>query len=111
MTDQITAYCGFICNDCQAYIATRQNDTEKLKALALEWYQVEDDSTLCLCDGCNLEGRKNAHCSECGVRACGIAHEVTNCAYCSEYGCETLTALFQHIPVAEENLERIRATL
>jgi hypothetical protein len=110
MTDQITAYCGLICNDCQAYIATRQNDTEKLKSLALEWYQVEDNPTFCLCDGCNVAGRKNAHCSECGVRACAIAHEVVNCAHCPEYGCETLTAFFEYVPTAKENLERIRAT-
>ena len=111
MTDQIIAYCGLNCSDCQAYIATQENDTEKLEALALEWYQVEDNSTFCLCDGCNTEGRKNAHCSDCAVRACAISHEVTNCAHCPEYGCAPLIGFFQQIPIAKENLGRIRASL
>ena len=111
MTDQIIAYCGLNCSDCQAYIATQENDTEKLEALALEWYQVEDNSTFCLCDGCNVEGRKNAHCSDCAVRACAISHEVANCAHCPEYGCTTLIGFFQQIPVAKENLERIQVSL
>ena len=111
MTDQIIAYCGLNCSDCAAFIATQENDTGKLKALALEWFQVEDNPTLCLCDGCNTEGRKNAHCAECGVRSCAISHGVANCAHCPEYGCTTLTELFQHIPIAKENLEQIRASL
>jgi hypothetical protein len=36
---------------------------------------------------------------------------VANCAYCDDYGCEILTGLFQDIPLAKENLERIRASL
>ena len=110
MTDQIIAYCGLNCSDCQAYIATQENDTGKLESLALEWYQVEDNSTFCLCDGCNTEGRKNAHCSDCAVRACALSHEVANCAHCPEYGCETLIGFFQQIPAAKENLEQIRAS-
>ena len=111
MTDQIIAYCGLNCSECGAFIATQENDTEKLKALAMEWYQVEDNPTFCLCDGCNTEGRKNAHCSDCAVRACAISHGVANCAHCPEYGCATLTGFFQHIPIAKENLEQIRASL
>ena len=111
MTDQIIAYCGLDCSECPAYIATQEQNTEKLKSLALEWYQVEDNATFCLCDGCNLEGRKNAHCSDCVVRACAISHEVANCAHCPEYGCGTLVGFFQQIPIAQESLERIRAAL
>jgi hypothetical protein len=111
MSEQIIAYCGLVCTECPAYIATREDDTEKLKALALEWYGKEDNVTFCLCDGCPTEGRKNQHCLECGVRLCAIERGVVNCAYCDDYGCDTLTALFQHIPVAKENLERIRTTL
>ena len=111
MTDQIIAYCGLNCSECGAFIATQENDVEKLKALALEWYQVEDNPTFCLCDGCNTEGRKNAHCSDCAVRACAISHGVANCAHCPDYGCDTLTGFFQHIPIAKENLEQIRASL
>ncbi len=111
MTEQIIAYCGLICTECAAYIATRENDTEKLQALALEWYGVENDATFCECDGCITDGRKNKWCGECAVNACAKEHGVTNCAHCDEYGCETLTAFFGDAPDAKTNLERIRAAL
>lgn len=111
MTLQMIASCGLNCAECPAYIATRQEDTQKLKELALEWYGVQDDATYCLCDGCLPEGRKNQWCGECAVRACAKERGVVNCAYCEDYGCETLTAFFEHVPAAKKNLERIRATL
>ncbi len=111
MSEQIVAYCGLVCTECPALFATQENDTAKLKALALEWYGEEDDGTSCLCDGCTTAGRKNKHCLECGVRLCAMEREVVNCAYCDDYGCETLTGLFQYIPLAKENLELIRASL
>ena len=111
MSEQIIAYCGLVCTECPAFIATRENDTDKLKALAMEWYGEEGKATFCLCDGCTTAGRKNNHCLECGVRLCAIERGVANCAYCDDYGCEILTGLFQDIPLAKENLERIRASL
>jgi len=111
MTQQIIAYCGLVCTECPALIATRENDTPKLKELALEWYGAEGDAAFCLCDSCTTSGRKNNHCLECGVRLCAIERSVANCAYCEDYGCETLTGLFQYIPLAKESLERIRASL
>lgn len=111
MMTQQTASCGLVCSECPALIATQENDTLKLKSLALEWYGAEDDGTFCLCDGCTTGGRKNKHCLECGVRLCAIERGVENCAYCDDYGCDILTGLFQHIPLAKQNLEGIRASL
>ncbi len=111
MSEIITAYCGLVCTECPAFIATRANDTEKLVALALQWYGQEGDASYCVCDGCTQDTRINQFCRECGVRLCAIERGVINCAYCQDYGCDTLSSLFQHIPLAKENLERIRATL
>jgi hypothetical protein len=111
MSPEIVAYCGLICSECPAFIATRENDLEKLEALALEWYSVEGDSSYCLCDGCNVPGRKNNHCSNCAVRSCAVERGVANCAHCVDYGCDTLTELITYIPAAGDNLERIRASL
>ena len=109
--NQKISYCGLSCSECPAYIATRDGDNEKLKALALEWYGVEDDASYCSCDGCKGDGRKNQWCAVCGVRACAIEHGVANCAHCESYGCERLTAFLVHVPNARANLERIRAEL
>jgi hypothetical protein len=111
MAEKIIAYCGLVCTECPALIATQENDTDKLKALALEWYGEEDDATFYLCDGCTTGGHKNKHCLECGVRLCAMERGEVNCAHCADYGCETLTGLFQYIPQAKENLEQIRASL
>ena len=111
MAQTIIAYCGLTCTDCPAFIATRDNDTEKLKSLAMEWYGEEGDPDYCLCEGCNTEGLKNKHCSNCGVRTCAIQRGVVICAHCDDYGCDTLTGLFQYIPDAKVSLERIRQSL
>ena len=111
MATELIAYCGLICTECPAYIATRQDDTNKLQALALEWYGEEDNAEFCLCDGCTTGGRKNNYCKECGVHLCAKDRGVVNCAHCDDYGCETLTTLFEHIPLGKETLDRIRASL
>lgn len=111
MSEQIVAACGLVCTECPAFIATHTGDTRKLKALALEWYGKEDDATFCVCDGCLTTGCKNHFCQECGVRSCAKERGVVNCAHCSDFGCTTLTDLFQHISSAKENLERIRSSL
>jgi len=111
MSTKIIAYCGLVCTECPAFIATQGNDNDRLKALALEWYGKENEATFCLCDGCATDGRKNNFCQECGVYLCAKQCGVINCAYCDDFGCETLTALFEHIPLAKENLAHIRMSL
>jgi hypothetical protein len=111
MSEQIVAYCGLVCTECPALIATQDGDTEKLKALALEWYGQEGDASFCRCTGCTTPGLKNKHCLACEVRLCATERGVLNCAHCNDYGCDTLNGLFKFIPLAKENLERIRATL
>lgn len=111
MTERITAYCGLTCTECPAYIATREDDTEKLIALAVEWYSVEENAAFCECDGCTTDGRKNQWCSECAVRACAIERDVLNCAHCQDYGCSTLTDFFEHVPDAKTNLDSIRTQI
>jgi hypothetical protein len=111
MSPKITAYCGLICTECPAFIATQEDDLDKLKTLAQEWYGKEDNTDYCLCDGCTTDGRKNNFCQECGVHLCAKQRGVINCAYCDDFSCETLTALFEHIPLAKENLSLIRTNL
>jgi hypothetical protein len=106
---EIIAYCGLTCTDCSAYTATQENNTETLINLALEWYGVENNASYCQCDGCITDGRKNYWCSECKVRACALEHNVVNCAYCDEYGCEIISGFFGDVPHAKETLDRIHS--
>ncbi|MBN1287276.1 MAG: DUF3795 domain-containing protein [Anaerolineae bacterium] len=115
MAERIVAYCGLICTNCPAYVATQNDDMAALAQVAEQWSK-EFGAVLtaqdCICDGCIGEGRKIGHCSECGVRLCAVERGVTNCAHCTEYeGCETLDGFLKFVPDARAILEQIRLSL
>ena len=111
--DRMIAYCGLVCTDCQAYLATQANDRAELERVAAMWREQYGASNITaesvLCDGCIVGGRKCGHCFECEIRACGIARGVLNCAHCADYGCEKLEGFFGFVPDARTLLDSIRA--
>ena len=114
--DRIVAYCGLVCTDCPAYIATQANDREALERVAAQWRQeynapdITVDSVIC--SGCVTEdARKCGHWHECEIRACGAARGVANCAHCDDYVCERLEAFFGFVPDARVVLDEIRDSL
>lgn len=112
----IIAYCGLVCSDCKAYIATQANDVaalEEMVAQAREQFNAPDLTLESgMCDGCPTEtGRKCGYCFECEIRACGVARGIANCAYCADYACDKLTAFLSQAPDARASLEGIRSTL
>ncbi|OQX53235.1 MAG: hypothetical protein B5M53_07210 [Candidatus Cloacimonas sp. 4484_209] len=114
--DKMIAFCGIICNECPAYIATKNNDDELKKKVANDWssdeYPLEPQDVVC--HGCLVTNqRMMKFCSECKVRECGLKKGVKNCAYCDEYPCEKLNALWKHLqlPETKELLDRIRKQL
>jgi hypothetical protein len=115
MDDKMIAYCGLICTDCPAYVATQADDRAALEQVAAQWreeYNAPDITVeSVICDGCIAEGRKCSHCFECDIRACGIARGVVNCAHCDDYGCEKITGFFGFVPDARAVLDEIRARL
>ncbi len=114
MADQIIAYCGLSCSECDSYLATQARDMAALQQLA-ERFNRDYGSSLtaedCLCDGCLGNGHKIAYCAECKIRACASAMGIASCAHCVDYGCPTLASFLEHAPQARETLERLRATL
>jgi hypothetical protein len=113
--EEIIAYCGIVCTECPAYVATQNDDQEGLKRTAEMWseqFQSEIKPEDIICDGC-LPGhtRYCSHCTECEIRACAIVRGVVNCAHCDGYGCEKLTGFLQYAPEAKAKLEDIRAGL
>jgi hypothetical protein len=110
--NRIDAVCGLICTDCPAYVATQADDRAALEQVAAEWRQAYNAPNITvesvICDGCLDGGRKCGHCAECDIRACGMAHGVANCAYCSDYSCEKLDRFFGFAPQARDTLDEIR---
>ncbi|MEA3238423.1 MAG: DUF3795 domain-containing protein [Candidatus Bipolaricaulota bacterium] len=113
--EKMIAYCGLVCTECPAYIATRNNDQGALKKVAEQWSK-EFNATLtaddCACDGClATTDRHMSHCAECKIRACAIEKKVRNCAHCTDYPCDELQGFFSLAPEAQATLEQIRQNL
>jgi len=113
--DRIVAYCGLVCTDCPAYVATQADDRAALERVAAQWREEYDapDITAAsvLCDGCLDGGRKCSHCAECEIRACGVERGVVNCAHCADYACEKLEGFFGFVPDARAVLDEIQQSL
>ena len=114
MAEKIIAYCGLVCSECPSYLATQNNDMEALQKVAenaKEQFGVTVTAEECICDGCLGNGRKIGYCAECAIRACASTMGIANCAHCSEYGCEKLSAFLEHAAEAKTTLEAIRVLL
>jgi hypothetical protein len=114
--DKMTAYCGLVCTDCEAFLATQANDwaaLEQMATKAREEYGVPDASAeSVLCDGClSSGGHLSGYCLECLVRACGMKRNVLTCAHCDDYACEKLEAFWAMAPDARTMLDSIRTGL
>ena len=110
--DRMIAYCGLVCTECPAFVATQQNDNAKRKQVAEMWskqYKMSVKPEDINCDGCiSAGGQLLNYCSICDIRKCGQNHGVENCAYCVDYGCDKLTKFVTMVPDAKATLENIR---
>ena len=114
--DKMIGYCGLICTECEAYLATQANDMaalDKMAAQARDEYGMPDATADSVrCNGClGTSGPKCPYCFECAVRACGLDRDVLNCAHCVDYHCDRLEAFWAMAPSARDRLDAIRARL
>ncbi|GAG11284.1 unnamed protein product [marine sediment metagenome] len=114
--DRMIAYCGIVCSECPALLATQEDDAAKRKKVAEAWskqFNVDIKPEQVNCDGCPSEGKRVFfYCNICEIRKCGQEKRVENCAYCAEYACEKLTSFFTNmVPEAKTTLEEIRESL
>ncbi len=110
--DQMLGMCGLDCGACPAQIAY-QTDDDALRAKAAdEWskqFSVELKPEAINCAGClTLEGPHIGHCGQCEMRKCGLPQNLTSCALCTDYPCETLANFLNQVPPAKANLEALR---
>ena len=98
----LAAACGLYCGSCGIYLATQENDTEKLLQYAIVLNQPFDET---LCDGCRAE-RKSVHCSKmCSIIRCTAEKGIEFCAACQEFPCKELTDFQSKMPHRVEILE------
>jgi hypothetical protein len=113
--NQMTSMCGLICSDCDAFIATQNNDDEKRSEVAKGWseqYKAEIKPEDINCDGCISDSDCHfMHCQVCEIRKCGKEKGIVNCAHCDEYACEKLEEFFKMVPDAKKHLDTINSEL
>ena len=114
--DRMVAYCGLVCTECEAYLATQANDLPALEQMAQkareEFGMPDTMADGVRCDGClPADGYKCGYCAHCQVRACAIERGLPNCAHCDDYACEKLEAFFGMAAGARGVLDEIRAGL
>jgi hypothetical protein len=110
--EQMIAFCGAVCTECQAYIATKGDDNSKRGETAKKWsnlYKVDIKPEDINCHGCIAKGESVfSHCNVCEIRKCGQERDVENCAFCDAYICDKLNEFFKIVPKAKRTLDAIR---
>ena len=109
------AFCGLVCNECPAFIATKENDDVRRKETAEEWSKQFNTSVKpedINCEGCVSNSEVLfSHPRVCEIRKCGQEKGIINCAHCDEYACDRLNDFFKSVPGAKVTLDSIRKTL
>jgi hypothetical protein len=115
-----SSYCGLSCSTCPIHLATIEPDPEvqsEIRAAVAKQCLDEYKIDLCIdditdCDGCTTaNGRLFSGCVHCMIRPCAIQKGVINCAYCSDYPCDTLKKFFLQEDKARLGLEEIRSSI
>ncbi len=81
---KMIAYCGLVCSDCPAFLATRSDDDIARGKVAALWtekfghdFKPEDIN----CEGCKSEGKRLVgYRHVCPIRKCALARGVESCA-------------------------------
>lgn len=107
------AYCGSACQECEAFVATRNNDDAKRAEIARVWserYHAEIKAEDINCAGCKSTGTTRFnYCNICEIRKCAAERGAENCAGCGDYPCEMLNKFFEVAPDNKKMLDAMRA--
>ena len=113
--EKMIAFCGTVCTECPAFLATEKDDDYERRRIAELWskqYNADIKPEDINCEGCMSEGRKIfSYCNVCEIRQCGQEKGLKNCAYCDEYVCERLNKFFEMAPDGRTTLNEIRRSL
>ena len=102
---ELIGYCGLDCEQCDARIATVNND----EALRENSEAVEEITPQMInCVGCRIEGVKTPFCNDiCLIRKCAERKGMETCGSCDRLdGCETVGAIISGNPQAMDNLKK-----
>ena len=110
------AYCGIDCSDCDAFIATQNNDQSLREKTAKEWgilYENTYTPDMINCSSCKGSGVLFGHCSRCKIRRCALERSVEHCDVCGEFKtCKLINDFIAWVPgVAANQKEKFKRLL
>lgn len=104
-TNELIAACGLYCGGCGVYLATQENDNDKILYYAVALNQTFEET---LCDGCGAK-RKSLHCTKiCTFIKCKQEKGVGNCVDCNEFPCESLKDFKSKMPHRAEIFDSLK---
>ena len=112
--NSLVASCGLYCGACPMYLATQENDEQRLTAMQKQFgssgLMTKLSKEDLLCDGCLSGGRLASFCRECAIRDSATDKTKTRrCSECAELGCDRITGFNNDgIPHHGEVLENLR---
>jgi len=105
-------YCGLDCHQCEAFIATQNNDDALRVNVAAEWakaYHAPIKPEHIHCTGCLSAGVKTYYCDQlCEIRICARRKAIDTCAACPDYPCAVLDPVLRNAPQAKSTLDSLR---
>jgi hypothetical protein len=111
------AYCGLLSDNCPIQLATLERNIVRQAKMRLEiagqlariYGTTPKPEIITDCDGCKARnGRLFTGCNECEIRTCAILKNLINCAYCSNFPCETVEKHYSIDPSSQDRLNEIR---
>ena len=102
------SYCGLDCDQCEAFIATRNNDDALRARVAEVWAKLHAAPIRpehINCTGCKSAGVKTYYCDQlCEVRKCAIRKSISTCPECPDYPCSMLNHILEEARQAKAAL-------
>jgi len=105
----LIAYCGLDCGQCEARLATLNDDEALRRKVASLWSELnraEITPEMIHCVGCRIDGVKTPFCeSLCPIRQCALERKVETCGRCGDMDfCEKLAMITANNAEAKKRL-------
>jgi hypothetical protein len=95
LNKNLVSVCGLYCGSCGIYLATQENDTQRILEYALVLNQSYDET---VCEGCRGD-KKSAHCLKmCSFIDCSKERKVSHCGECEKFPCINLVEFQSKMP-------------
>lgn len=108
----LIGYCGLDCEECEARLATINNDNAMRDKVAKLWTElngVEITPDMINCTGCRVNGIKTPYCdSLCQIKQCAKEKKYNTCGDCDKLDiCEKVGMIIGNNPEAKNNLKQL----